>query len=51
MADTGQLATQDFRSKSTQEHRSHPAAPKVTSVANPRRIRLTRLSQDASRSH
>ena len=51
MADTGQLTTQDFRSTSTEEHRSSSAAPKVTSVANPRRIRLTRLTEDASRSH
>jgi hypothetical protein len=51
MADTGQLATQELESTLTDERAPAPAMSQVTSVANPRRIRLTRLSQDASRSH
>jgi hypothetical protein len=49
MADTGQLATQERRSIPTEDHTEVAAAPPDTSVANPRRIRLTRLSQDAPR--
>ena len=50
MADPGHLATQELRS--THAEQDHPIRTKVqvTSVANPRRTRLTRLAQDASRS-
>lgn len=51
MADTGRLATQELRSSSADEGAPSPDVPQVTSVANPRRIRLTRLTQDAVRAH
>jgi hypothetical protein len=44
-------ATQELRSTPTDEHSPIIALPPATSVANPRRIRLTRLGQEASRSH
>ena len=51
MADTGHLAAQELRSTPTEQDEVLPAATLVTSVANPRRIRLTRLAQDSSRSN
>ena len=51
MADTGHLATHEFRSTPTERDEPIPAAPRVTSVANPRRIRLTRLAQESSASN
>lgn len=48
MADLGHLATQELRSTPTERDEPMPAAPRITSVANPRRIRLTRLAQDVS---
>lgn len=50
MADMGHLAMQELRSTPTERDEAMPAAPRVTSVANPRRIRLTRLAQETSAS-
>lgn len=51
MADTGHLATQELRSTPTEAHEPAPTKVQVTSVANPRRTRLTRLAQDTSQSN
>jgi hypothetical protein len=51
MADRGQLVTQELQATATEEQTPMPAVPQVTSVANPRRIRLSRLAQDASQTH
>jgi hypothetical protein len=51
MTDVGHLATQELRSTPTERDESMPAAARVTSVANPRRIRLTRLAEETSASN
>ena len=51
MADMGHLATQELRATPTEGDEALPAAPRVPSVANPRRIRLTRLAQETSTSN
>lgn len=51
MADRGQLVTQELRSTTTEEQTPMPPVPQVTSVANPRRIRLSRLPQDVPQTH
>jgi hypothetical protein len=51
MADTGHLATQELRSTTTDPDEPMPTSPRVTSVANPRRVRLTRLAQETTASN
>jgi hypothetical protein len=46
MADITHVATQQLPSTPTEQPESTPAATQGTSVANPRRIRLTRLAED-----
>jgi|KBSSwiStaDraftv2_1062776.scaffolds.fasta_scaffold13952519_1 hypothetical protein len=51
MADTGHLVIQELQPTPTEQAESMPEAGRVTSVANPRRIRLTRLARETSASH
>jgi hypothetical protein len=49
MADLARLATPELPTTPDELHEPMSTAPQVTSVANPRRIRLTRLAPDHQR--
>jgi hypothetical protein len=49
MADQGHLVIQELQPAPTEQAEPMPATAHVTSVANPRRIRLTRLAQGSAR--